>query len=463
MAWTDYLTGLPNRARLMAALEAARVGTGRGEPACVLLIDLDGFKAVNDVAGHEAGDLLLADVADRLRAAARDRDLVARLGGDEFALVVPARRRRRRPRWPSGCCVLLDRPVPGARPRRRRGRGPVFAVSGSIGVAQLVPDEDAAAAIRAADLALRARQGGRQELRPVHRPRPGRRARRRDAPARAAGARPAGRPRARPAAAGVPARRRAWPSGGCSGSRRWCAGTTRCSAPCRPTSSSRLAEDDGLIVPLQQWVLRDGDRRPRRAPRPRAATSRWASTSRCATCRPAAWPRTSPARCAAAGVPPQRLMLEVTETRAHRRRRAARGRPRRRCATWAASSASTTSARASRRWPTWPGCRSTSSRWTASSWPASTATRGAAALVRTVVDIGRRLGIDVVAEGVETPGPAGRAARARAATSSRAGCIGRPVPPTGCADADRRLRPAPVLDGRPTRARAVPCTLADVH
>ena len=88
LAYTDYLTGLPNRARLMAALTAARSRAAAGEPACLLLLDLDGFKPVNDVAGHEAGDHLLVQVAARLRATVRDRDLVGRLGGDEFAVLV---------------------------------------------------------------------------------------------------------------------------------------------------------------------------------------------------------------------------------------------------------------------------------------------------------------------------------------------------------------------------------------
>src|SRR3712207_5741210 len=83
MAYTDHLTGLPNRAPLFAELN--RVSA---EPRCLLVLDLDGFKAVNDVAGHEAGDQLLVEVARRLGTLVRDDDLVARLGGDEFAVLV---------------------------------------------------------------------------------------------------------------------------------------------------------------------------------------------------------------------------------------------------------------------------------------------------------------------------------------------------------------------------------------
>ncbi|MGH1489368.1 MAG: GGDEF domain-containing protein [Acidimicrobiales bacterium] len=85
----DALTGVLNRAGLLAALESAltQVGTGR-RARTVMMIDLDGFKAVNDTYGHEAGDAVLVEVAARLKAATSERTIVARLGGDEFVLVV---------------------------------------------------------------------------------------------------------------------------------------------------------------------------------------------------------------------------------------------------------------------------------------------------------------------------------------------------------------------------------------
>ena len=85
----DPLTGLLNRRRFGLEL-SSRLGTGRRERpgGAVILIDLDGFKEVNDTLGHEAGDELLIRVAAGLEDVSRDGDIVARLGGDEFALLI---------------------------------------------------------------------------------------------------------------------------------------------------------------------------------------------------------------------------------------------------------------------------------------------------------------------------------------------------------------------------------------
>jgi PAS domain S-box-containing protein len=85
----DNLTGLPNRALLVDRLEAALARSGRdGREVAVLYCDLDGFKRVNDTAGHAAGDAVLLEIANRLNSVLRDHDTVARVGGDEFVIVV---------------------------------------------------------------------------------------------------------------------------------------------------------------------------------------------------------------------------------------------------------------------------------------------------------------------------------------------------------------------------------------
>jgi len=91
LAMHDSLTGLANRAALYAHLDHALHRARRnGAPLALLMIDLDGFKAVNDRLGHEAGDRVLVEVAERLNRCARGGDLLARLGGDEFVLVAEA-------------------------------------------------------------------------------------------------------------------------------------------------------------------------------------------------------------------------------------------------------------------------------------------------------------------------------------------------------------------------------------
>jgi diguanylate cyclase (GGDEF)-like protein len=90
LAYHDPLTDLPNRTLLHDRLEqAARIAIRDGTSLALLLMDLDGFKDINDTLGHPAGDLVLQHVASRVRATLREADTVARLGGDEFAVVLP--------------------------------------------------------------------------------------------------------------------------------------------------------------------------------------------------------------------------------------------------------------------------------------------------------------------------------------------------------------------------------------
>jgi diguanylate cyclase (GGDEF)-like protein/PAS domain S-box-containing protein len=133
LADRDPLTDLLNRRSFDAAL--AQAG-----PAAVVVLDLDGFKAVNDGHGHHAGDAVLVAVADVLRARLRRTDVVARLGGDEFAALLP------------GCAAAeaeeIARGLVAAVAGLRLGSG---AVSASAGVAT---GESAATLLRAADRAM---------------------------------------------------------------------------------------------------------------------------------------------------------------------------------------------------------------------------------------------------------------------------------------------------------------------
>jgi diguanylate cyclase (GGDEF)-like protein len=89
LAYADALTGLPNRRMFAEDCRKMLASAGRGGGAfALLLIDLDGFKNINDTLGHDAGDALLIEVGARLRTVVRAIDTVARLGGDEFAILL---------------------------------------------------------------------------------------------------------------------------------------------------------------------------------------------------------------------------------------------------------------------------------------------------------------------------------------------------------------------------------------
>jgi diguanylate cyclase (GGDEF)-like protein len=88
LALRDTLTGLPNRALLLDRIQHALARARRTEePFALLVVDLDGFKGVNDVRGHEAGNQVLRTIARRLEAVVRATDTVARVGGDEFVVL----------------------------------------------------------------------------------------------------------------------------------------------------------------------------------------------------------------------------------------------------------------------------------------------------------------------------------------------------------------------------------------
>jgi diguanylate cyclase (GGDEF)-like protein len=87
LASTDPLTGIPNRRAFLERVTSAVNNAAWGHQTVVCLVDLDGFKAVNDAGGHAAGDAMLTAVGTALGAAVRETDTVARLGGDEFAVL----------------------------------------------------------------------------------------------------------------------------------------------------------------------------------------------------------------------------------------------------------------------------------------------------------------------------------------------------------------------------------------
>jgi diguanylate cyclase (GGDEF)-like protein/PAS domain S-box-containing protein len=154
----DPLTQLPNREVFIEELGAALV---RREPGgrrlAVLFIDLDGLKQVNDGVGHDAGDQLIAQVAERLRSTVRTGDLVARLGGDEFGVLVEALGHEREAE------ALAKRILSALEAPLDLGGGPVT-TSASIGVA-LADDSHAGpeALIHEADLAMyKAKAEGRR-------------------------------------------------------------------------------------------------------------------------------------------------------------------------------------------------------------------------------------------------------------------------------------------------------------
>jgi diguanylate cyclase (GGDEF)-like protein len=163
-AETDALTGLANRPALHDELTRALHRSARtGRAVAVLLVDLDGFKRINDTLGHQVGDGLLVAVAAAIRGSVRDGDLVARLGGDEFAVLV-----RQAGGEPEAAAVAeaVSRAIAG--PFVVAGR-PMNA-SASIGVAVSEPGElSPDALLHRADMAMYdiKRQGGGQSWHPA--------------------------------------------------------------------------------------------------------------------------------------------------------------------------------------------------------------------------------------------------------------------------------------------------------
>lgn len=144
----DALTGLGNRRFLLRTLQEALLALElrSAPPSCLLLIDLDSFKLINDHLGHALGDTALCMVAQRLKNALRTDDTVVRIGGDEFAVWLPNTDQPTAAHIAAQLCVNIAQPLPQA-----DGIGNVTA---SIGVAPLYWDLTATELLRNADLAM---------------------------------------------------------------------------------------------------------------------------------------------------------------------------------------------------------------------------------------------------------------------------------------------------------------------
>ncbi|MBK6744218.1 MAG: EAL domain-containing protein [Hydrogenophilales bacterium] len=161
MAHYDVLTDLPNRTLLNIQLNLALERAGRrSSKLAVFALDLDGFKTVNDSLGHPAGDMLLQKVAGRLRYTVRSEDVVARMGGDEFAMIIEN---------PPSAIHLghLAKKIIDALAKPLDLHGNSAMVTASLGIALYPKDgEDATSLLKAADTAMYAsKQAGRNTYR----------------------------------------------------------------------------------------------------------------------------------------------------------------------------------------------------------------------------------------------------------------------------------------------------------
>jgi len=158
-ARTDYLTQLPNRRAMIQILdnEAARFERA-AHPFSLVLLDIDHFKAINDSFGHDGGDEILVNIAERMRAWMREKDVLARWGGEEFLI------------------LLSDTGVDSAADQAERLRAAIEAetfsiqqgetrITASLGVAGYIQAESIDSCIKDADIALyRAKSGGRNRV-----------------------------------------------------------------------------------------------------------------------------------------------------------------------------------------------------------------------------------------------------------------------------------------------------------
>lgn len=159
LATTDTLTGIPNRRHFLDALGVLITeAVPEREPFCVVMLDIDHFKDVNDKHGHAAGDRVLQVVAKRLEHGLRDIDCIARIGGEEFAVLLP-------------CCTLSEALIVAERLRAHMAASPVeidhtsVPVTVSLGVVQAISGATVESLLSLADSAIYcAKQSGRNRV-----------------------------------------------------------------------------------------------------------------------------------------------------------------------------------------------------------------------------------------------------------------------------------------------------------
>src|ERR1019366_8073612 len=160
LAYYDELTGLPNRTLLHDRVQVALASARRHrEKVALLLLDLDHFKTINDSLGHPMGDLLLQEVAKRLKRGTREQDTVAHLGGDEFLVLVTAINE-------TVDAVVVAERIVNSMAAELVIQGHVFNITCSLGIS-IFPDngEEVDALLKNADLAMyKAKENGRHNL-----------------------------------------------------------------------------------------------------------------------------------------------------------------------------------------------------------------------------------------------------------------------------------------------------------
>jgi diguanylate cyclase (GGDEF)-like protein/PAS domain S-box-containing protein len=165
LAYYDPLTQLPNRRALQDRLDQALAATTR-HALCgaILFIDLDNFKTLNDTRGHDIGDLLLAEIAERLRVSVREGDTVGRLGGDEFIVILEGLSavEKEAAMLAKQIGEKLNQAIAAPCQLKNTEHRP----SASIGVSLFCTEEDASDMLKQADLAMYdAKSAGRNTLR----------------------------------------------------------------------------------------------------------------------------------------------------------------------------------------------------------------------------------------------------------------------------------------------------------